>query len=45
VLSHCFVLREAHKWRVFEDMLLRRIFGLMRAEGTGDYRKCFDFFL
>jgi hypothetical protein len=39
MFSHCFVLREEHKWRVSEDVLQRRIFGLMRAEETGDCRK------
>jgi hypothetical protein len=32
-------LREEHRLRVFENRMLRRIFGQMRDEVTGDWRK------
>jgi hypothetical protein len=32
-------LREEHKLRVFENRVLRRIFGIKRDEVTGDWRK------
>jgi hypothetical protein len=32
-------LREEHKLRVFENRVLRRIFGPKRGEVTGDWRK------
>jgi hypothetical protein len=32
-------LREEHRLRVFENRVLRRIFGLRRDEVTGDWRK------
>jgi hypothetical protein len=32
-------LREAHRLRVFENRVLRRIFGPMRGEVTGEWRK------
>jgi hypothetical protein len=32
-------LREEHRLRVFEDGMLRRIFGPKRDELTGDWRK------
>jgi hypothetical protein len=32
-------LREEHRLRVFENTLLRRIFGLKRDEVTGEWRK------
>jgi hypothetical protein len=32
-------LREEHRLRVFENMVLRRIFGLKRGEVTGEWRK------
>jgi len=32
-------LREERKLRVFEDMVLRRIFGPMRDEVTGEWRR------
>jgi hypothetical protein len=32
-------LREEHRLRVFENRLLRRIFGPKRDEVTGDWRK------
>jgi hypothetical protein len=32
-------LRDEHRWIILGNMLLRRIFGLMRAEGIEDYRK------
>jgi len=32
-------LREERKLRVFENMMLRRIFGLRREEKTGEWRR------
>jgi hypothetical protein len=32
-------LREEHRLRVFENMMLRRLFGLKRDEVTGEWRK------
>jgi hypothetical protein len=32
-------LREEHRLRVFENMVLRRIFGTKRDEVTGEWRK------
>jgi hypothetical protein len=32
-------LREEHRLRVFEDRMLRRIFGPMKAKVTGQWRK------
>jgi hypothetical protein len=32
-------LREEHRLRVFENMVLRRIFGPKRDEVTGEWRK------
>jgi hypothetical protein len=32
-------LREEHSLRVFENRVLRRIFGPKRDEGTGEWRK------
>jgi hypothetical protein len=32
-------LREEHRLRLFENRVLRRIFGPKRDEGTGDWRK------
>jgi hypothetical protein len=32
-------LREEHRLRVFENRILRRIFGRKRDEVTGDWRK------
>jgi hypothetical protein len=32
-------LREEHRLRVFENRVLRRIFGSKRGEVTGDWRK------
>jgi hypothetical protein len=32
-------LREEHRLRVFENMVLRRIFGTKRNEVAGDWRK------
>jgi hypothetical protein len=32
-------LREEHRLRVFENKVLRRIFGLKRDEVTGEWRK------
>jgi hypothetical protein len=34
-----FTLREEHRLRVFENRVLRRIFGLKRDEGTGGWRE------
>jgi hypothetical protein len=34
-----FTLREEHRLRVFENMVLRRIFGPKRDEVTGGWRK------
>jgi hypothetical protein len=33
-------LREEHRLRVFENRVLRRIFGPKRDEVTGEWRKC-----
>jgi hypothetical protein len=33
-------LREKHRLRVFENRVLRRIFGPKRDEVTGEWRKC-----
>ena len=33
------ILMEEHRLRVFEDMVPRRMFGLQRAEVTGEWRK------
>jgi hypothetical protein len=33
------ILREEHRLRVFENGVLRRIFGLKRNEVTGGWRK------
>jgi hypothetical protein len=35
-------LREEHRRRVFENRVLRRIFGPKRDEVTGDWRKLHD---
>jgi hypothetical protein len=35
-------LREEHRLRVFENRVLRRIFGPKRGEVTGDWRKLHD---
>ena len=32
-------LREEHRWRVFENRVLRRVFGPKRDEVTGEWRK------
>jgi hypothetical protein len=32
-------LREEHKLRVFENRVLRKIFGPMRGEVTGEWRR------
>jgi hypothetical protein len=34
-----FILREEHIWRVFENRVLRRIFGPKREEVAGDWRR------
>jgi hypothetical protein len=36
-VSH--IKRDEHKLRVFENNVLRRIYGTMRKEATGDWRK------
>jgi hypothetical protein len=33
------ILREEHRLRVFENRVLRRIFGPKRGEVTGEWRK------
>jgi hypothetical protein len=33
------ILREQHRQKVFENRVLRRIFGLKRGEMVGDWRK------
>jgi len=35
-------LREERKLRVFENMVLRRIFGPKRVEVTGEWRKLYN---
>jgi hypothetical protein len=35
----CLTLREEHRLRVFENKVLRRIFGQKRVEVTGEWRK------
>jgi hypothetical protein len=35
-------LREEHRLRVFENRVLRRIFGPKRDEETGDWRKLYN---
>jgi hypothetical protein len=37
--EHTFTLREERRLRVFENRVLRRIFGPKRDEVTGDWRK------
>jgi hypothetical protein len=37
--SWSLTLREEHRLRVFENRMLRRIFGLKRDEVTGEWRK------
>jgi hypothetical protein len=39
ILSWSLTLREEHRLKVFENRVLRRIFGLKRDEVTGDWRK------
>jgi hypothetical protein len=39
VLTWSLTLREEHRLRVFENRVLRRIFGPRRVEVTGDWRK------
>jgi hypothetical protein len=39
VLYECETLREEHRLRVFENRVLRRIFGRKRDEVTGDWRR------
>jgi hypothetical protein len=36
------ILREEHRLRVFENRVLRRIFGPKRDEETGDWRKLYN---
>jgi hypothetical protein len=38
-MLNCLTLREEHRLRVFENMVLRRIFGPKRVEVTGEWRK------
>jgi hypothetical protein len=35
------ILREEHRLRVFENRVLRRIFGPKRVEVTGEWRKLY----
>jgi hypothetical protein len=37
-----FALREEHRLRVFENVVLRRIFGPKRVEVTGEWRRLHD---
>jgi hypothetical protein len=39
ILYGCEILREEHRLRVFENRVLRRIFGPKRDEVTGEFRK------
>ena len=43
VLNGCetwsLTMREGHRLRVFENRVLRRIFGLKRSEVTGEWRR------
>jgi hypothetical protein len=39
ILYGCETLREKHRLRVFENKMLRRIFGPKRDEVTGQWRK------
>jgi hypothetical protein len=41
-LTWSLTLREEHRLRVFENRVLRRIFGLMRDEVTGEWRKLYN---
>jgi hypothetical protein len=36
------ILREEHRLRVFENRMLRKIFGLKRDEVTGEWRKLYN---
>jgi hypothetical protein len=36
------ILREEHRLTVFENRVLRRIFGLKRDEVTGEWRKLYN---
>jgi hypothetical protein len=38
-LSHTHTLREEHRLRVFENRMLRRIFGPKRKEGAAGWKK------
>jgi hypothetical protein len=38
-MKRCFLLREAHVWSVFENKVLRRMFGPRRDKVTKDWRK------
>jgi hypothetical protein len=38
----CLTLKEEHRLGVFENRVLRRIFGPKRDEGTGEWRKLHD---
>jgi hypothetical protein len=39
VLYGSLILREEHRLRVFENRVLRRVFGPKRDEATGEWRK------
>jgi len=41
-MGGCLSLREEKKLRVFENMVLRRIFGPRRDEVTGEWRRLHD---
>jgi len=34
-----YVFREERRWRVFENRVLRRVFGPKKEEGTGEWKK------
>jgi hypothetical protein len=42
LFSWCVTLREEHRLRVFENRVLRRIFGPKGDEVTGEWRKLYN---
>jgi len=40
-LKLCFILREEHRLRVFQDRVLRKIFGPQRDKVTGDWTRLY----
>jgi hypothetical protein len=40
ILTYCYTLREEHRLRVFENRVLRRIFGPKRDEVAGGWKNC-----